>query len=51
MKGANVCAVNSCVAELRENGYQIECKQHGHERFVYRLIKAGQQEFSFAGAV
>lgn len=23
---ANVCAVNSCVSELRENGYAISCK-------------------------
>ena len=25
--GAGVCAVNSCVAELRANGYRIECRQ------------------------
>lgn len=40
---ANVCAVNSCIAELRENGYDIKCKQIGGpkapegERFEYTL--------------
>lgn len=27
MAGAQVCAVNSCVAELRANGFRIECRQ------------------------
>lgn len=26
---ARVCAVNSCVAELRENGYDIDCTRKG----------------------
>lgn len=26
-QGARVCAVNSCVAELRANGVPIECRQ------------------------
>lgn len=26
---AGVCAVNSCIAELRENGYGIECERDG----------------------
>lgn len=26
---ANVCAVNSIVAELRANGFQIDCKRNG----------------------
>ena len=25
--GARVCAVNSCIAELRANGYNISCRQ------------------------
>ena len=39
MRLANVCAVNSCIAELRENGIDIECKQRGRY-FYYRLVWA-----------
>lgn len=35
--GAGVCAVNSCIAELRANGYAIACRRVGRERFEYRL--------------
>ncbi len=35
--GAGVCAVNSCVSELRANGLTIECRRVGRERFEYRL--------------
>jgi len=35
---ANVCAVNTCITELRENGYDIDCKCIGRGRFIYRLI-------------
>lgn len=35
---ARVCAVNSCIAELRMNGFQIECRQVGRERFEYTLL-------------
>lgn len=35
---AHVCAVNSVIAELRENGYEIVCRRDGRERFVYRLV-------------
>jgi biotin operon repressor len=35
---AGVCAVNSCIAELRINGYDIRCRQAGRERFEYTLI-------------
>jgi len=27
IRKANVCAVNSCIAELRANGVQIECER------------------------
>lgn len=37
MIGAGVCAVNSCVSELRANGLTIECRRVGRERFEYRL--------------
>ena len=35
--GAGVCAVNSCVAELRANGFDIACRRVGKDRFEYRL--------------
>ncbi|GAB4112864.1 MAG: hypothetical protein Fur0019_19280 [Tibeticola sp.] len=34
--GAGVCAVNSCVAELRANGYDIACRRQG-DVWLYRL--------------
>ena len=37
---ADVCAVNSCVAELRANGYDIPCftkTVRGRKRWFYRL--------------
>lgn len=40
---AQVCAVNSCIAELRMNGFRIDCKQIGRERFEYTLIRAESQ--------
>jgi len=33
---AQVCAVNSIVAELRQHGYHITCQRRGHKWF-YRL--------------
>ena len=44
MRGANVCAVNSCVAELRANGAEIVCRQEvdrdtGLRLFLYRMPK------------
>ena len=40
---AGVCAVNSCVHELRENGARIKCRQirnpaDGSRIFLYRMI-------------
>ncbi len=40
---AGVCAVNSCVAELRANGAWIECRRivnpaDGSRIFLYRMI-------------
>lgn len=41
--GAYVCAVNSCISELRANGYDISCisKTDDTDRRIweYRLIK------------
>ena len=37
---AHVCAVNSCVAELRANGFRITCRQdmvQGQRCWIYRL--------------
>lgn len=36
--GAGVCAVNSCVAELRANGIPVECRRVGKDRFEYRRL-------------
>ena len=41
MAEAHVCAVNSCVSELRANGVRIECRQQnaaGGRLFFYRLV-------------
>lgn len=35
--GAGVCAVNSCIAELRANGIAIACRRVGKDRFEYRM--------------
>lgn len=42
---AGVCAVNSCVAELRHGGRRIACRQGcdpatGARRWFYRLLEA-----------
>lgn len=42
VRTANVCAVNSVISELRENGCEIECEprvKDGQRRFYYRLNK------------
>lgn len=49
MVEADVCAVNSCIAELRDNGFDIRCRQQvvgGRRLWLYRL--AGQQEIDLA---
>ena len=40
IREADVCAVNSCVAELRDNGFDIQCRHRmdsGGRLFFYRL--------------
>ena len=40
---ADVCAVNSVIAELRANGAEITCRQareDGRMRFYYTLLKS-----------
>jgi hypothetical protein len=32
---ANVCAVNSCVAEIRANGIDVRCEAVARGRYVY----------------
>ena len=36
IKEANVCAVNSIVAELRQNGFNINCQRRG-DKWFYKL--------------
>ena len=38
IKQASVCAVNSIVAELRCNGFEINCQRRG-DKWFYRLEK------------
>lgn len=38
IKQANVCAVNSIIAELRANGFGISCQRRGSNWF-YKLEK------------
>ena len=33
---ASVCAVNSIISELRQNGYQIDC-QRRNDKWFYRM--------------
>lgn len=39
IKQANVCAVNSIVAELRQNGFDINCQRRG-DKWFYKLEKS-----------
>jgi len=42
IRKAKVCAVNSIVAELRDNGYRIGCKCYGAgESRVFRYMLEG----------
>lgn len=34
---ADVCAVNSIIAELRANGVAIRCRRMGRNVFMYRI--------------
>ena len=51
---ARVMAVNSCIAELRQNGYQIDCrarKTEGGERYyTYRLLPRQSDLWAAHGA-
>ena len=47
--GANVCAVNAAIAELRANGAEIECRQavdpaKGSRIFLYRMTRPARTE-------
>lgn len=37
---ADVCAVNSIAAELKTQGYRIECKRESKSVFRYKLIES-----------
>jgi hypothetical protein len=41
IKQANVCAVNSIVSELRQNGFDIACQRRA-DKWFYKLEKAPQ---------
>ncbi|NBX50683.1 hypothetical protein EBT25_12280 [bacterium] len=39
IKQAHVCAVNSIISELRQNGYGISCQRRG-SKWYYKLEKS-----------
>jgi len=41
IKQANVCAVNSIISELRQNGFDIDCQRRA-DKWFYKLEKALQ---------
>jgi len=41
IKKANVCAVNSIISELRQNGFDIACQRRG-EKWFYKLEEVPQ---------
>ena len=45
VQGAGVCAVNACIAELRDNGAVINCRvavrqMTGERVWLYRLVRS-----------
>ena len=42
IKQANVCAVNSIIAEIRQNGYDITCQRRG-DKWFYTLEQQHEQ--------
>ena len=47
IKQAEVCAVNTCVSEMRALGYVIECRSQGHDGhgahvYAYQLVPRGR---------
>ena len=38
IRKASVCAVNTCISELRDNGVDVKCEQEGVGRFRYTLV-------------
>ena len=38
ISAARVCAVNSCVSEIRTNGYNVRCEHKGVGLFEYTLV-------------
>lgn len=43
MRAADVCAVNTVIAELRSNGYEIDTRCVGRGRYEYQLIVEPQR--------
>ncbi|WP_170562401.1 hypothetical protein [Ruegeria atlantica] len=43
VRRAGVCAVNACIAELRDNGARISCRQsvspRGERIWLYRMVR------------
>jgi hypothetical protein len=43
MLAAEVCAVNTVIAELRANGYEIATRCVGRGRYEYQMVFQGQR--------
>lgn len=39
IRAGDLCAINSAVAELRRNGYQIFCRPKGWGVYEYRYVR------------
>ena len=53
VEDAKVMAVNSCIAELRANGYQVETArhtEHGERYYTYRLLPQQSDLWAAHGA-
>jgi len=38
------CAISAIAAEVRENGYVIDCQRESRTTWRYRLVEQGQQD-------
>lgn len=51
IKGCEVCAVNSIIAELRANGFTIRCDAVKGQRGVYRYTLMEGDQFALFGGL
>lgn len=49
IRSTGMCAINSCISEIRANGYEVRCtcdgrNEHGSMVYRYTLIEKAQGE-------